>query len=245
MITKHLSTGSTAPPIVPGKIRLYSMRFCPYAQRIHLVLDTKKIPYDVVYVNLTQKPEWLLEKSHSGKVPCIELEGGETLYESLIIAEYLDEAYPQNKLYPTNPLAKAKDKLLIEKFNEVINNMYKLYAETTIDRDLFDEALCSLDFFDRELVKRRTPFFGGNSPGMLDLMIWPWCERADIIRILRGDEFCIPRERLLRLFEWRTAMKEDTGVKGSYLDAEVHAKYIRSRLAGIPQYDLLVNTSRK
>lgn len=36
--------GSVAPPIVPGKIRLYSMRFCPYAQRIHLVLDAKHIP---------------------------------------------------------------------------------------------------------------------------------------------------------------------------------------------------------
>ncbi|KAK2587737.1 hypothetical protein KPH14_003846 [Odynerus spinipes] len=242
MSTKHLSTGSVAPPIVPGKIRLYSMRFCPYAQRIHLVLDAKNIPYDVVYVNLIQKPEWLLEKSPFGKVPCIELEGGETLCESLIIAEYLDEAYPNNKLYPTDPLAKAKDKLLIKRFNEVINNMYKLYAGTTIDRDMLDKALSSLEFFDRELVKRKTPFFGGNSPGILDLMIWPWCERADIIRILRGDEFIIPRERFLRLFEWKAAMKEDPAVKGSYLDPEVHAKYIRSRLAGIPQYDLLVDT---
>lgn len=239
MSTKHLSTGSICPPIVPGKIRLYSMRFCPYAQRVHLVLDAKKIPYDVVYVNLTQKPEWLLEKNPCGKVPCIELNGGEVLHESLIITEYLDEAYPQNKLYPLNPLAKAKDKLLIEKFNGVITNMYKLYAGTTVDCDIFNEALASLEFFDRELVKRRTPFFGGSSPGMLDLMIWPWCERADIIRILRGDEFTISRERFLRLFEWRSAMKEDSAVKGSYLDAEIHAKYTRSRLAGMAQYDLI------
>lgn len=75
----------------------------------------------------------------------------------------------------------------------------QLYAEATVDRDLYNEALSNLEFFDRELVKRRTPFFGGTSPGMLDLMIWPWCERADIIRILRGDEFKISRERFLRL----------------------------------------------
>ncbi|KAL2739711.1 pyrimidodiazepine synthase [Vespula maculifrons] len=241
MSTKHLSTGSVAPPIVPGKIRLYSMRFCPYAQRIHLVLDAKKIPYDVVYINLTQKPEWFLEKNPFGKVPCIELEGGEVLYESLIIAEYLDEAYPQNKLCSLSPFAKAKDKLLIDRFNGVITNMYKLYAGTSVDRDLYNEALSSLEYFDRELVKRRTPFFGGTSPGMLDLMIWPWCERADIIRILRGDEFIISRERFLRLFEWRNAMKEDPAIKKSYLDAEIHSKYVRSRLAGIPQYDLLLN----
>ncbi|KAG7189805.1 hypothetical protein KM043_017465 [Ampulex compressa] len=242
MSTKHLSVGSVAPPVVPGKIRLYSMRFCPYAQRIHLVLDAKQIPYDVVYVNLTHKPEWLLEKSLLGKVPCIELDSGETLYESLIIADYLDDAYPQHKLYPGNPLAKAKDRLLIQSFNTVINTMYKLYAGTSVERDLFDNALAGLEEFDRELARRGTPFFGGSSPGMLDLMIWPWCERADIIRTLRGDQFVLPRDRFSRLLEWRSAMKEDPAVRRSYLDTEVHAKYMRSRLAGTPQYDLLVNT---
>lgn len=84
--------------------------------------------YDVVYVNLTHKPDWLIEKSPFNKVPCIELEGGETLYESLIIADYLDEAYPQNKLYPSNPLAKAKDKLLVDRFNIVISTFYKVFV---------------------------------------------------------------------------------------------------------------------
>lgn len=84
--------------------------------------------YDVVNVNLTHKPEWLTEKSPLNKVPCIELEGGETLYESLIIADYLDDAYPQNKLYPSNPLAKAKDKLMIERFNTVISTMYQVFV---------------------------------------------------------------------------------------------------------------------
>ncbi|XP_036142206.1 pyrimidodiazepine synthase-like isoform X1 [Monomorium pharaonis] len=243
MSVKHLSTGSVPPPLVPGKIRLYSMRFCPYAQRIHLVLDAKRIPYDIVNVNLTHKPDWLIEKSPLNKVPCIELEDGETLYESLIIADYLDDAYPQNKLYPSNPLAKAKDKLLIDRFNTVISTIYKaLYSEMALEQDVFNEALTGLELFDQELARRETPFFGGSKPGMLDLMIWPWCERADVIRIIKGEQFVIPRDRFLRLLEWRVAMKEDPAVSGSFLDAEVHAKYMRSRLAGTPQYDLIVNS---
>nr|XP_012229689.1 PREDICTED: pyrimidodiazepine synthase-like [Linepithema humile] len=241
MTTKHLSAGSVPPPLVPGKIRLYSMRFCPYAQRIHLVLDAKRIPYDTVYVNLTVKPDWLIEKNPSNKVPCIELENGDILYESLIIADYLDDAYPEDKLYPSNSLAKAKDKLLIERFNAVIATMHKGFVQETFDQEVYSEALANLEIFDRELAKKGTPFFGGSKPGMVDLMIWPWCERADVIRILRGEQFVIPRERFLRLLEWKTAMKEDPAVRGSFLDAEVHAKYIQSRLAGIPQYDLIVN----
>ncbi|XP_036142208.1 pyrimidodiazepine synthase-like isoform X3 [Monomorium pharaonis] len=165
MSVKHLSTGSVPPPLVPGKIRLYSMRFCPYAQRIHLVLDAKRIPYDIVNVNLTHKPDWLIEKSPLNKVPCIELEDGETLYESLIIADYLDDAYPQNKLYPSNPLAKAKDKLLIDRFNTVISTIYKaLYSEMALEQDVFNEALTGLELFDQELARRETPFFGGSKP---------------------------------------------------------------------------------
>ncbi|XP_074101708.1 pyrimidodiazepine synthase-like [Cotesia typhae] len=240
MSKKHLSTGSVPPPVVPGKLRLYSMRFCPYAQRVHLVLDTKKIPYDVVYVNLTDKPEWLIEKSPLGKVPCIEFEDGQVLYESLIIADYLNEAHPEPNLYPSDPKAKAKDKILIERFNGLISLMYKFYLSPSVDRDMFEEALKVLEFFDRELVSRASPFFGGSKPGMVDLMIWPWFERADIIRIMRGENYVIPRERVPRIMEWKAAMKEDPGVKVSCLEPEVHAKYMKSRGAGTPQYDLLV-----
>ncbi|XP_034195998.2 pyrimidodiazepine synthase isoform X1 [Osmia lignaria lignaria] len=244
MSSTHLSSGSVAPPVVPGKIRLYSMRFCPYAQRIHLVLDAKHIPYDVVYVNLTHKPEWLIEKSPLGKVPCIEFQSGETLYESLIIADCLDESYPQNKLYPDDPVARAKNKLLISRFNTVINIMYKLYQNTSADRDVFNEALTELGLFERELTLRKTLFFHGNSPGMVDFMIWPWFERSDIIKFLRGDQFTIPRDRFKRLMEWKSAMKENPAVQCSYLDTEVHAKYIQSRQAGTPQYDFVVQATK-
>lgn len=75
---------------------------------------------------MTDKPEWLIEKSPLGKVPCIEFEDGQVLYESLIIADYLNEAHPEPNLYPSDPKAKAKDKILIERFNGLISLMYKV-----------------------------------------------------------------------------------------------------------------------
>lgn len=45
------------------------MKFCPYAQRAHLVLDAKKIPYNVCFINLTEKPEWFSKVSALLKVP--------------------------------------------------------------------------------------------------------------------------------------------------------------------------------
>lgn len=69
----------------------------------------------------------MTQKNSYGKVPCLELDNGEVLYESLVVADYLDEKYPEPRLYPLDPLAKAKDKLLIEKFNtSIIQTMYKV-----------------------------------------------------------------------------------------------------------------------
>ncbi|XP_034232666.1 pyrimidodiazepine synthase-like [Thrips palmi] len=235
----HLSTGSVSPPLVNGKLRLYSMRFCPYAQRVHLVLDAKKIPYDVVYVNLSTKPEWLFNKHPLGKVPAIELEDGTVLYESLILAEYLDSSSTTRPLASSDPLQRAKDKLLIDRFSQFIVLFYKIYSD--IDALVSEDVMKSLDEFEAELSKRETPYFSGTRPGMVDYMIWPWCERADMLVIVAGDRFVMPPQRFPKLLQWKKFMKEDEAVKASSLDASDHVKFLKSRESGTPDYDMLVS----
>jgi glutaredoxin len=40
----YSSLGSECPPLKENQLRLYNMRFCPYAQRAKLVLAAKNIP---------------------------------------------------------------------------------------------------------------------------------------------------------------------------------------------------------
>lgn len=61
------SLGSQEPPRVEGLLRLYSMKFCPFAQRARLVLNAKGIPHDVVNINLMDKPEWYFKIHPEGK----------------------------------------------------------------------------------------------------------------------------------------------------------------------------------
>lgn len=157
------------------------MRFCPYAQRIHIVLEAKKIPYHTFNINLTDKPEWLTKYSLLGKVPSLGLtteKGQPFIHESLVIADYLDEKYPEKRLYPTEPVAKALDRLLIEQFNGVITAYYKAIN----DPNALDDLAKGLDTFEAELKKRGTAFFSGKVPGMLDYMIWPWFERIAFLK---------------------------------------------------------------
>lgn len=171
------------------------MRFCPYAQRTHIILEAKKIPYHTFNINLTNKPEWLTKYSPLGKVPSLGLpteKGHPFIHESLVIADYLDEKYPEKRLYPNDPLAKAVDRLLIEQFNDVITAYYKAISDPAVFPDLSK----GLDKFEDVLKKRGTAFFGGNEPGMLDYMIWPWCER---IAFLKFKGFEMDKDRHARL----------------------------------------------
>ena len=68
---------------------------------------------------MKDKPEWLFEKNPLGKVPVLELDSGEIIYESLIIADYLDEKYPQTPLNSKNPIQKAKDRMFIQNYSQV------------------------------------------------------------------------------------------------------------------------------
>lgn len=53
-------------------------------------------------------------------MPTLELDDGRILSESLIVADFLDEIGDSSKsLYPKCPYQKAKDKLLVERFNLV------------------------------------------------------------------------------------------------------------------------------
>ncbi|KAG5678920.1 hypothetical protein PVAND_008543 [Polypedilum vanderplanki] len=245
----HLSKGSTQPTFPDDqKLRLYSMRFCPFAQRAHLVLDAKNIPYHTAFINLTEKPEWFTKVSALSKVPALEIpESGDVLIESLIIADYLDEKYPQNPLHSKNPLEKARDRILIERFNgftapfaRIIYNHKKDGAPGAIH-----EIVTILDLFEEELKKRGAKFFGGSKPGMLDYMIWPWCERTDMLKYMLGDKYELDKVRFSELIKWKEEMKKDKAVKEHYISAEDHYKFISLRLANTPDYDFLAPTAAK
>jgi len=56
-----------------------------------------------------------------------------------------------------------------------------------------------LDDYERELSKRETPFFGGEQTGILDYMIWPWCERLELLKVQRGEDYNFDEMRFPQL----------------------------------------------
>lgn len=171
------------------------MRFCPFAHRVHLVLNAKNIPYHVAYINLSEKPEWYPKVNPSGKVPALQLANEEHepfLVESMVIAEYLDEKYPQIKLYPADPLEKAQTKIWIERFGTIAAAFYRLTYEKNTDAvsdELLNTFYAELGKYEDELKRRGTKYFAGAKPGIFDYAIWPWFERFGILSSIVGEKY--------------------------------------------------------
>jgi len=241
--TKHLAKGSVKP-VLPndGQLRLFSMRFCPYAQRVHLVLDAKNIPYHVVNINLTEKPEWYFDINPVGKVPALELvnePGSPFLVESMVICEYLDEKYPEKALYSKDPLTKAQDNLWIQKMSELSTPFYQIMLKSGDEDQAILNYSKALTAYENELKKRNTPFFGGNQPNILDYAIWPWFERIPALKHLIGDKLLFDTQNYPALVAWWNLLSKNSAVQKSFLPGDTHIIYRNSRVSGKTDYDFL------
>lgn len=96
-------------------LKLYSGWFCPFVQRVWIVLEEKEIPYPYVEVNPYHKPESLLSLNPRGLVPTLKYEN-KPLYESTVICEFLEDAYPDHgvKLLPADPYLRARIRIWID-----------------------------------------------------------------------------------------------------------------------------------
>jgi glutathione S-transferase len=83
-------------------MKLYDFLPCPFGQKVRIVLAEKGLSYDLVQIDLTQgeqrRPEFR-RLNPFGRVPVL-VDEDTTVYDSTIIAEYLEDEYPEPPLLP-------------------------------------------------------------------------------------------------------------------------------------------------
>ena len=165
----------------PSDIELISFRLCPFVQRSVIVLLEKGIEFKTTYIDLSSKPGWFLAISPLGKVPVLRV-GDETLFESAIINEFLDEITPPS-LHPAIPLDKARHRSWIEFSSEAIMNCYRLMMAR--DRDTFEETREKLTAQMLLVEKQVTgPLFAGSSFCLVDSAFAPLFMRIQLMEKL-------------------------------------------------------------
>lgn len=71
----------------------------PYVRKVRVVMAEKKLDFQLVLEDVWNA-DGILKSNPLGKVPCLVMEGGEAVFDSRVITEYLDTLSPVGKLIP-------------------------------------------------------------------------------------------------------------------------------------------------
>ena len=82
----------------------------PYARKVRVVMAEKKLDYQYVINDVWAADCAIVESNPLGKVPCLVMEGGEAVFDSRVIVEYLDTLSPVGKLIPAQGRERAEVK---------------------------------------------------------------------------------------------------------------------------------------
>jgi glutathione S-transferase len=228
-----------------SQIRLVSAEVCPFAQRSRLALLEKELPFELVEINLDNKPDWFTNVSPYSKVPVL-LHGDTTIFESTVINEYLDEIAPEPNLLPTSPQQRAEARIWIDFDNSrIVPIFYKVLLaqddQTQTELKLrMTDALRRLEqagFPGREMG----PFWFGSKVSLVDIAMYPHFERFNVLKHYRDIE--IP-DNYVMIHTWLEAMKALPSVQQTEKGGDYHIKayetYAEATASGTTAKDMQI-----
>lgn len=211
-------------------VELYSYFGCPYSQRSRMVLIEKNVAFTVKEVDLPSgTPDWFREISPYGFVPVL-AHKGRHIFESAIINEYLEEAFPEPRLMPLDPGERAEARRWIH----YCDSYFAPAAFGLHAKDMASAAARHQKFIDRiryieneALTRHAGPFFLGSSLSLVDLQFAPFLERLpayqDVIQVdLLGE--CPRLAALLDVLKTTKSWQE------AAQDADYHIARLRQRM---------------
>jgi glutathione S-transferase len=123
-------------------VRLVDAPRCPYCARVRIALAEKELDAERIEIDLGDRPQWIVDLNPpAGRVPV--LDDGFTLPESEVIMAYLDERFPQRPLLPESLAERARARLLVHRFDDLLGRDY--YAFRRGDPNELDAKLARLE----------------------------------------------------------------------------------------------------
>lgn len=151
---------------------LFSVPSDPYSHRVRIVLAEKDITVDIEEVDYGEMPEDLLHLNPYNTVPTL-VDRDLVLYDSRVIAEYLDERFPHPPMMPVDPVSRARARLAlyrVEKDWYPLMNDLETGGEkkrTEARKQLKEAFVASADVFSLK------PFFLSDEFSLVDASIAP------------------------------------------------------------------------
>lgn len=198
-----------------SRYMLCSFKTCPWVQRAAIVLRAKQVPYDITYIDRDNRPAWFLAISPHSKVPVLQIDGRDALFESNAIAEYLEETAAP-RLHPEDPIARARNRAWTDYVTTFASQISDTAYSDSGEEFARKAAKIAGPFgkLDEALAKRGNsgPYFNGPKFSLVDAAYAPFLQRYTFMDRLKPLGII---EKFPRLAAWRDALLAAQAVKSS------------------------------
>lgn len=193
------------------KLTLVSHHLCPYVQRAVIALEEKGVPFDRVYIDLSNKPQWFKQLSPLGKVPLLKVDDDIVIFESAVICEYLEETQP-NPLHPADPLQRARHRAWMEFGSAILSDVWGFETGKDATTVAAKAAALKAKFERIEASLGEGPYFAGARFSLVDAVFGPVFRYFDVFdTIIDHDIFSeTPKVRA-----WRQALAARPSVRNA------------------------------
>lgn len=147
-------------------LKLYYSPTSPFARKVRIALDEKKIEYELCETSAWDDASPVHAANPLGKVPTLTLDDGTSIYDSRVIVEYIDLVSPVSRLIP-DP---ARQRIAVKKWEALADGVCDAAAAIVNERRRA-EKLQSAEWIERQARK----ISEGVAELARELGDRPWC----------------------------------------------------------------------
>ena len=191
------------------KYTLISHHLCPFVQRAAIALLENDVEHERKNIDLGNKPDWFLKLSPLGKVPLLVVDDETVLFESSVIAEYINDMNGAG-LLSDDALKRASQRAWIEFASQIIANIGHYYNAS--DQKALEVAATQLSAKWQKLenVQGSGPWFDADKFSLVDAAFAPVFRYFETLEQLTNIEYF---SSLPKVSAWRRALASRLSVQ--------------------------------